>query len=117
VSRKELKVSVNPTEFIAFVETIYKVLDRGLKSIGYLKCEGMKNINEKIDEIKKNPEKILDEILEFYKRIIEFSATYNYYTFFLQLLRQIPWECAKRAYPKIENIKPLLERFGLKECS
>jgi len=116
-SRRELKVSVESTKFIVLVETIYKVLDRGLKSIGFLKCERKKNINEEIEETKKAPEKVLDEILEFYKRMLEFSATYNYYTFFLQSLRQIPWEFAKKAYPKIENIKPLLERFGLKECS
>jgi len=116
-SRKELKVSVESTKFVALVEVIYKLLNRALRSISFLKCDEVKTTDERIEKMKKNPEEVLDEIMNFYKCMLEFSATYNYYTFFLQSLRQIPWEFAKKAYPKIENIKQLLYDFGLRECS
>ncbi len=107
----QLKVLVEETAFTRFVNDAFRWLDRAVR---YQTLVDYTEPEVKYNELKKDPSKIKELIREFYESILSISVNYNYYTFFLWSIKQIPYKFMKLAYPRIDQVLEFLEvEFGL----
>ncbi|RLG86013.1 MAG: hypothetical protein DRO15_06735, partial [Thermoprotei archaeon] len=105
------KVMVEETSFTRFVNEVFKWLDR---AVHYQKL--VEYVEPEIDYkgLKGDPYRLMNLIKNFYQLILSISVNYNYYTFFLWSIKQIPYKFMKAAYPRIDQIMDFLEvEFGL----
>ncbi len=109
----DIKVIVEETAFTNFVNEVFKWLDRAVS------CQTLATYEEPTtthEELKKNPQKLKELILNFYQSVLSFSVNYNYHTFFLWSIKQIPYKFMKSAYPRISQTMDVLhQEFGLRE--
>jgi len=107
----QLKALVEETEFTRFVNEVFKWIDRAMKRQSLVPY---KQFSIGYEELKKNPDKLKDVVKEFYESVLKISVNYNYYTFFLWSIKQIPYRFMKEAYPRIDQIIDFLKNeFGL----
>ncbi|NHV98182.1 MAG: hypothetical protein HA496_00885 [Thaumarchaeota archaeon] len=104
------KVEVDAeTEFIKFLRNLSS-LSSGIVSKVGLETTEVKEVEELIRE----PEKILEVLRELYEKVLLVTANYNYYTFFTVSTRNLPFFYLTKAYPKlIESFDELREFLGL----
>jgi len=108
-----LEVIVEETAFTRFVNKIYSLSNEALSNQTLIEYS-IPELN--YIELKRNPEKIMELIKDFLQSILNISINYNYYTFFLWSIKQIPYKFMKKAYPRIDKIIEFLENeFGLTE--
>jgi hypothetical protein len=113
ISGVQLKVIVEETAFIRFINEIFKWSERAIRYqtlVEFIEPE----INYK--ELKENNNNLKELIEDFYRSILNFSINYNYGTFFLWSIKQIPYKFMKEAYPRIDQVLDFLEiEFGLQQ--
>jgi hypothetical protein len=64
--------------------------------------------------LKENGGELKELIKDFYQSVLNISVNYNYGTFFLWSIKQIPYRFMKEAYPRIDKIIDFLQmEFGL----
>ncbi|MEO9365041.1 MULTISPECIES: hypothetical protein [Candidatus Nitrosocaldus] len=111
----KIPVKVEETSFIRFVNEIYESAERAVTN------QRLVEPNEpEVDYtvLKRDPNKLKELIEGLYHAALSISINYNYYTFFLWSIRQIPYRFMKEAYPKIDQIIEFLEEeFGLTQLS
>ena len=106
-----LKVIVEETAFTRLVNDVFKWLDR---AVHYQTLVDFTEPEVEYQQLKKDPYKLLKLIRDFYQQILGITVNYNYYTFFLWSIKQIPYKFMKAAYPRIDQILEFLEdEFGL----
>jgi len=105
------KVIVEETAFIRFVDEVLKWSNKAVQ------CQALVEATEpKIDydKLKENANELKELIKNFYQSVLNISVNYNYGTFFLWSIKQIPYRFMKEAYPRIDGILDFLQReFGL----
>ncbi|MGQ9507754.1 MAG: hypothetical protein ACUVTB_07885, partial [Candidatus Bathycorpusculaceae bacterium] len=107
----QLKVIVEETAFIRFVNEIFKWSDRAVR---YQTLVEFSEPEVDHGELKGDPNKLKELISDFYQSTLNVSVNYNYHTFFLWSLKQIPYKFMKEAYPRIDQIINFLKtEFGL----
>jgi len=107
----QLKVVIEETAFIRFINDIFKWSDR---AIHYQTLVEFTEPEINYKEIKKDPNKLKGLIENFHRYVLNISVNYNYYTFFLWSIKQIPYKFMKEAYPRIDQVLDFLEiEFGL----
>jgi hypothetical protein len=108
----QLRVIVEETAFTHFVNEVFKWSDR---AICYQTLVEFAEPSMNYKELKeKSGDKLKELIEDFYQSILNISINYNYGTFFLWSIKQIPYRFMKEAYPRIDQIKDFLENeFGL----
>jgi hypothetical protein len=107
----QLSVTVEETTFIRFVNEVFKWSNRAI-SYQTLVEFAEPSVNHK--ELKENSNKLKELIQDFYQSVLNISVNYNYGTFFLWSIKQIPCRFMKEAYPRIDQVKDFLENeFGL----
>ncbi len=95
----------------AFIKFLEKMNKYSLDIIEKLKIEVQTSI--KVDDIIQNPDKILNILKELYKACVSFSASCNYYTFFIVSSYGIHWRYLVSAYPKLnEHFEEIKEFLG-----
>jgi hypothetical protein len=68
-----------------------------------------------IEELIKDPDKILQVLRDFYEKILKATANYNYYTFFALSTRNLPFFYLMEAYPRLKgNFDEMKSFLGLK---
>lgn len=111
ISGTEVKVIVEETTFTRLVNEVFKWLDRAIHYQTLVKYEEPALA---YDELKNNPQKLKELVKDFYQAALSISVNYNYHTFFLWSIKQIPYRFMKEAYPKIDQITDFLQNeFGL----
>jgi len=109
----QLKIVIEETDFIRFIKDIFKWSDR---AIHYQTLVEFTEPEINYKEIKKDPNKLKGLIENFYQYVLNISVNYNYYTFFLWSIKQIPYKFMKEAYPRIDQVLDFLEiEFGLQQ--
>jgi hypothetical protein len=105
-----VKVEVSTeTGFVKFLRNLSS-LSSGIVSKVKLETTGVKEVEELIRE----PEKILEVLRELYEKVLQVTANYSYYTFFTVSIRNLPFFYLTKAYPKLmENFDELREFLGL----
>jgi hypothetical protein len=69
---------------------------------------------KEVEELIKEPEKILEVLRELYEKVLQVTANYNYYTFFTVSTKNLPFFYLTKAYPKLkEKFDELREFLGL----
>lgn len=112
----ELKIKVVETEFIKFVKNIYSLLDKRLSDQQLVTNLNYPEIN--YEELKRNPNKLKEIVENFYQSVLDFTINFNYKTFFLCSINQVPQHYIKTAYPRFNQILKLMQdEFGLIELS
>ncbi len=110
---RQPKVMVEETAFIRFVNDIFKWLDRAVR---YQTLVGLSEPKTDYKGLKEDPYKLKELIKDFYQGVLNISVNYNYYTFFLWSIKQIPYKFMKAAYPRIDQAMDFLKiEFGLTE--
>jgi len=108
----QLKVIIEETAFIRFVNEIFKWSDR---AIHYQTLVEFLEPEMNYNELKENSNKLKELIKDFYQFVLNISINYNYGTFFLWSIKQIPYRFMRKAYPRIDQIIAFLQtEFGLK---
>ncbi len=135
--KEVLGISLNINEWIVYSK------QKGIDSLDYVKIiftkpkfltfiKEIKNIMEKIfkieriipteifqEDIKKfldNPIFLFNELKTMYSLIVNISATYNYHTFFLLNIYNIPRFYIEMAYPKLKDrFNELSKFFGIEQ--
>lgn len=109
----EIKVIVEETSFTRFVNELFKWLDRAVR---YQTLVEYKEPTLPYDELKKDPQRLKVLVSNFYQALLGISVNYNYHTFFLWSIRQIPYKFMEVAYPRIGQTMGFLQQeFGLTE--
>ena len=104
----EVEVSTE-TEFVKFLRNISSLSSQIVSKVG-LETTEVKEVEELIRE----PEKILEVLRELYEKVLRVTANYNYYTFFTVSTSNLPFFYLTKAYPKfVENFDELREFLGL----
>jgi len=99
---EHVKVEVSTeTEFVKFLRNISSLSSQIISKVG-LEATEVKEVEELIKE----PEKILEVLRELYEKVLQVTANYNYYTFFTVSTRNLPFFYLTKAYPKLK------EKFG-----
>lgn len=102
---------VEETAFTRFVGEVFRWVDRALQSQGLV---GYAVPDIDYEGLKRDPGRVFGLVKEFYQSVLAISANYNYYTFFLWSIKQIPYRFMKAAYPRIDQVLDFLrEEFGL----
>ena len=110
-TKMQPKVIVEETAFIRFVGEVFKWSDRAISYQTLVKA-----MEPEIDyeELKENGGELKELIKDFYQSVLNISVNYNYGTFFLWSIKQIPYRFMKEAYPRIDKIIDFLQmEFGL----
>lgn len=109
-----IETEVLETDFMEFVDRIFKNIDTALQRQTLVTNYIEPNIN--YNELKREPSKVKQLVEKFYQQIFDTSVNYNYHTFFLWSLNQVARKFLESAYPRIEEILNLLKKeFGLTE--
>lgn len=110
----EIVVEVVETEFIKLVKEILSLLDYALQYQTLI--SDFKEPQVDYEKLKRNPEKVLELIKEFYQALLNISLNHNYGTFFLCSINQLSYKYMKAAYPRIDQALEFLQyEFGLME--
>ncbi len=105
------KVIVEETAFIHFVNYIFNWLDR---AVHHQTLVGFSEPKVDYKGLKEDPYKLKELIRDFYQGVLNISVNYNYHTFFLWSIKQIPYKFMKEAYPRIDQVMDFLKiEFGL----
>jgi hypothetical protein len=106
------KVTVEKTAFMEFVEKVFEYSDIAIKNQTVIEPPSEPEVN--YDELKYDVKKLIAIIENFYQSVLNISVNYNYGTFFLWSIKQIPYKFMKEAYPRIDQIIDFLQtEFGL----
>jgi len=105
-----VKVEVSTeTEFVKFLRNISSLSSQIVSKVGLETAEV-----KEVEELIKEPEKILEVLRELYEKVLQVTANYNYYTFFTVSTRNLPFFYLTKAYPKLkEKFDELREFLGL----
>jgi len=110
----EIALEVKETEFIKLVKEIFNLLDYALQYQALV--SDFKEPQFDYKELKRNPDKVKKLIKEFYQALLNITLNYNYGTFFLCSINQLPYKYMKSAYPRIDQVLEFLQKeFGLEE--
>ena len=110
----EINVEVVEIEFIKFVKEVFNLLDYELQYQTSVRDFTEPELN--YEELKKDPNKVLDIIREFYQGLLDITINYNYGTFLLCSINQITYKYMRTVYPRIDEILDFLkDEFGLTE--
>lgn len=110
----EIEVEVVETDFIKFVKNIFSILDTALQHQQLVTNYIEPSLEYEI--LKGNPEKVKEIVKEFYQQLLAISVNYNYHTFFLWSINQVPRKFLKLAYSRIDEILEfLISEMGLTE--
>ncbi|NPA62739.1 MAG: hypothetical protein GXN95_04200 [Methanococci archaeon] len=108
---KDIKVESKDMDNWPFIKFLEKINKHSLEIIKKSNIEIQPSI--KVDDIIKNPDKILDVLKELYKACVSFNASYNYYTFFILSSYGIHFRYLISAYPKLnEHFEEIKEFLG-----
>jgi len=111
-----ITVEVVETDFIKFVKTVFKILEVALSHQRLV--TNFKEPELNYEELKRNSEKVKQLIKNFYQSLLNIALNYNYGTFFLCSINQVPYHYMKAAYPRIDEILDFLRNeFGLTELT
>lgn len=107
----EIKVIVEETSFIRFVNELFNWLDR---AVLYQTLVEYEEPAVPYDELKEDSERLKDLVRNFYQAVLGFSVNYNYHTFFLWSIKQLPQKFMEAAYPRIGQTMDFIQQeFGL----
>jgi hypothetical protein len=117
--------TVEPTLIVSYVDHISVLLERVLAracELNLLTQSDVQNIRESsrgaVEEILKEPIKILEKFVDFLNKALSFTIAYNEYTRLVWYLRKIPRKYMRELYPKLlepEVFKFIQEFLGLNE--
>jgi hypothetical protein len=117
--------TVEPTPIVSYVDHISVLLERVLAracELNLLTQSDVQNIRESsrgaVEEILKEPIKILEKFVDFLNKALSFTIAYNEYTRLVWYLRKIPRKYMRELYPKLlepEVFKFIQEFLGLNE--
>ncbi|ACX72219.1 conserved hypothetical protein [Methanocaldococcus vulcanius M7] len=108
---KDIKVESKDMDNWPFIKFLEKINKHSLEIIKKLNIDVQPSI--KVEDILKNPDKILDVLKELYKACVSFNASYNYYTFFILSSYGIHFRYLISAYPKLnEHFEEIKEFLG-----
>jgi len=115
VMETELKIIIEDTTFTRFVNHLFGWLDRAVR---YQTLVDYEEPFVEYTELKKQPEKLKVLVYNFYQAALGISVNYNYHTFFLWSLKNLPHKFMRQAYPRIGQIIDFLQQeFGLRELA
>jgi hypothetical protein len=104
----EVEVSTE-TEFVKFLRNISSLSSQIVSKVGLETTEV-----KEVEELIKEPEKILEVLRELYEKLLQVTANYNYYTFFTVSTKNLPFFYLTKAYPKLkEKFDEIREFLGL----
>jgi len=104
----EVEVSTE-TEFVKFLRNISSLSSQIVSKVGLETTEV-----KEVEELIKEPEKILEVLRELYEKILQVTANYNYYTLFTVSTKNLPFFYLTKAYPKLkEKFDEIREFLGL----
>jgi len=105
-----VKVGVSTeTEFVKFLRNISSLSSQIVSKVGLETIEV-----KEVEELIKEPEKILEVLRELYEKVLQVTANYNYYTFFTVSTRNLPFFYLTKVYPKLkEKFDEIREFLGL----
>jgi hypothetical protein len=111
-SLEYVKVEVSTeTEFVKFLKNISSLSSQIVSKVGLETTEV-----KEVEELIKEPDKILEVLRELYEKVLQVTANYNYYTFFTISTRNVPFFYLTKAYPKLkEKFNEMKEFLGLRE--
>ena len=101
------------TTFLEFIKKLDEICSHILKLVGI----DIKETSQfEIEEIIKNPEKLLEIIKTIYMKCLQISVNHSYYTFFAFSTKNLPFKFMIKAYPKLHlNFKTLRKFLGLEK--
>lgn len=100
------------TDFLSFLREISSISG---KIDGKAGVEVNENSSVGVEELIKDPDKILQVLRDFYEKILKVTANYNYYTFFALSTRNLPFFYLMEAYPRLkDNFDEMKSFLGLK---
>uniref|UniRef100_A0A7C1GC02 Uncharacterized protein n=1 Tax=Thermofilum adornatum TaxID=1365176 RepID=A0A7C1GC02_9CREN len=88
------------TQFLSFLREISSLSG---KIAGKAGVEVNENNSFGVEELIKDPDKILQVLRDFYEKILKVTANYNYYTFFALSTRNLPFFYLMEAYPRLKD--------------
>ena len=111
-SLEYVKVEVSTeTEFVKFLKNISSLSSQIVSKVGLETTEV-----KEVEELIKEPDKILEVLRELYEKVLQVTANYNYYTFFTISTRNLPFFYLTKAYPKLkEKFDEMKEFLSLRE--
>jgi len=100
------------TDFLSFLREISSLSGKIAVKAG---VEVNENSSIGIEELIKDPDKILQVLRDFYEKILKATANYNYYTFFALSTRNLPFFYLMEAYPRLkDNFDEMKSFLGLR---
>lgn len=108
----EVNIEVSKTSFIELAENLYETLTKALSS-QYLYQDYFEP-EVRLGEVKE-PERLQEQVEQFYKDVLVFCVNHSYFTFFLQSLNQVPRHFLEKAYPDFDTAQEIMyeDEFGL----
>jgi len=98
-SLEYVKVEVSTeTEFVKFLKDTSSLSSQIVSKVGLETTEV-----KEVEELIKEPDKILEVLRELYEKVLQVTANYNYYTFFTISTRNLPFFYLTKAYPKLKE--------------
>jgi hypothetical protein len=116
---------VEPTPVVGYVDHISVLLERVLARACELNLLTQSDVQdtressrEAVEEVLKEPIKILEQLVDFLNKALSLTIAYNGYTRFIWHLRKIPRKYMEELYPELskpETFQFIRELLGLRE--
>ncbi len=107
--KENVRCVFEENEFMDFIKEIIKRIKPIIRS---LKIDSPLISSQEINEIIKNPEKIVELLKDLYTNILKFHPSYNQQTFFIRNFHLAPYFYLLQAYPKLQsNFEQLAENI------
>lgn len=100
------------TEFLEFMG---KIVDLTRRILSITDINEVKTGTNKYKYLMENPKKIVEYIREIYERLVELSSNYNYHTFFIKSLVNVPKKYLLNTYPKLADKENILHFLGVEK--
>ena len=113
---RHVNIKIEGTKFITWLYELNTLTSHILRLIDFEeeKENLRREVVEKVETLKKDPDKFIETIFNIYRLCEQLSANYNQYTFFALSTRTITYKVIKQKYPKlIENLENMTDFLGL----